>query len=133
MWLSLVSAFAWADGTDIAPPADTTIKHFTQIDKFVFGGSKPTTDTDFEFLRSLGVKYILQAHFLPFSTGTERKKAAEYGLQYVSVEMNASPIPPMEARQPSVANHEESATDLHPLCLRARQDQPSGRTLPAVF
>jgi hypothetical protein len=91
----LATPLIWADGPIVdAAPAGTSLKHFTQVDEGIFAGSKPSKDADFEFLRSKGVKYILQAHFLPAMTGRERSQAAKYGLEFLSIPMNASPIAP---------------------------------------
>jgi hypothetical protein len=57
------------------------LKHFTQVDEHIFAGSKPTKAADFEFLRQNGVKYILQADFLPGMSGKEQKEAAKFGIQ----------------------------------------------------
>ena len=94
--LACASTVVWAGIADPDAAAGTSLKHFTQVDGQIFAGSKPTTDADFEFLRSKGVKYILQAQFLPGQNGAERKKAAKFGMAYKSVPMNASPIPPRE-------------------------------------
>jgi hypothetical protein len=75
-------------------PAD--LKHFTQVDEHIFAGSKPKKAADFEFLRQKGVKYILQADFLPGMSGKERKEAAKFGIQYMSVHIGASPAEPSE-------------------------------------
>jgi hypothetical protein len=85
-----------AQSREIDRPAGTTLVHFAKIDTSVFVGSKPRTDQDFEFLQSQHIKYILNARFLPFFSGAERKKAKKYGMQFLAVEMNASPIAPSE-------------------------------------
>jgi hypothetical protein len=72
----------------------TSLAHFAEIDSHVYVGSKPRTDKDFEFLQSQHVRYILNARFLPFLSGAEKRKAKRYGMQFLSVPMNASPIPP---------------------------------------
>lgn len=72
------------------------IVHFAQLDTNVYSGSKPTSDADFQFLQSKHIKYILNAKFLPLLSASERKKAKRYGIGFLSVEMNASPIPPSE-------------------------------------
>jgi hypothetical protein len=71
-----------------------SLVHFTEIDNHVYVGSKPRTDEDFKFLQSKHIHYILNAHFLPFLSGPEKRKAKRYGMQFLSVPMNASPIPP---------------------------------------
>lgn len=85
--LLAISSLSWGQ-------AGTSLEHFAEIDKNVFVGSKPRSDKDFQFLQSKHVRYILNARFLPFFSGQERKKAKQYGMQFMAVEMNASPIPP---------------------------------------
>jgi len=86
--VSALAATGWANGV--------SLKHFTQIDSRVFAGSKPVKDADFEFLRNKGVKFILQADFLPGLSGHERAQAKKFGIEYLSVPMNASPIAPRQ-------------------------------------
>jgi hypothetical protein len=74
--------------------APTSLKHFSEIDKDVYVGSKPHTDQDFEYLKAHNVHYILNARFLPFLSGGEKRKAQRYGMKFISVPMNASPIAP---------------------------------------
>jgi protein-tyrosine phosphatase len=62
----------------------------------ILAGSKPTRDADFIFLKSQGVRFLLQPRFLPFLAGYERSKAKRYGMEYLSVPMNASPFAPSE-------------------------------------
>lgn len=81
---------------EIKVPADASIHHFEQIDKEVFAGSKPRTDQDFQFLESLHVHYIVNARFLPFFSGSEKRKAKKYGMTLLCLPMNASPIAPSE-------------------------------------
>jgi protein-tyrosine phosphatase len=78
----------WAD--------EAGLKYFRQIDTQVFAGSKPEKDADFEVLRSRGVKFILQAEFLPGMSGRERRQAQKFGIDYLTVPMNASPVAPRE-------------------------------------
>jgi protein tyrosine phosphatase (PTP) superfamily phosphohydrolase (DUF442 family) len=93
-FLLIASACSWAQ-TDIPThPAGTSFAHFAQIDKRVYVGSKPHSDRDFEFLQSQHVRCILNARFLPFLSGVEKRKAKRYGMQFVSLPMNASPISP---------------------------------------
>ncbi len=85
--LLTLTTLSWAQ-------APTDLAHFAEIDKNVFVGSKPHTDQDFAFLQSHHIHYILNAHFLPFLSGPERRKAKRYGIEFMAVPMNASPIPP---------------------------------------
>ena len=94
--LLTVSSLSPAQKDSIAQPAGTSLAHFAQIDSRVFVGSKPRTDKDFEFLQSQHVKYILNAKFLPLLSCLEKRKAERYGMVFLSVPMNASPIPPSE-------------------------------------
>jgi len=86
--LLLVSeSLCWAQETH-------SLAHFAEIDKDVYVGAKPHTDEDFKFLQTKHVRYILNARFLPFFSGAERRKAQRYGIQFLAVEMNASPFAP---------------------------------------
>jgi protein tyrosine/serine phosphatase len=76
--------------------AGVSISHLAQIDKYVYVGSKPRTDQDFQFLQSRHIRYIVNARFLPFLSGPEERKAKRYGITLLSFPMNASPIPPSE-------------------------------------
>jgi protein tyrosine/serine phosphatase len=87
LWLCLAATTSWAQAT-------TSLKHFAQIDTNVYVGSKPHSDKEFEFLKAQHVHYILNAHFLPFLSCAEKRKAKKYGMEFMSVEMNASPIAP---------------------------------------
>ena len=78
------------------PAPGTSIVRFAQLDEGVYKGSKPRTDTDFAFLQSKGIKYILNLKFLPFHSGREKRKAKSYGMVYLSVFINASPFSPSE-------------------------------------
>lgn len=78
------------------PVPGTSMVRFAQIDDGVYRGSRPTTDADFRFLQSKHIRYILQAKFLPFLTGPEKRKARAYGITFLSVPVNASPIQPSE-------------------------------------
>jgi protein-tyrosine phosphatase len=86
----------WGDSASPDVAAGTGLQHFTQIDTQILAGSKPKSDADYEFLRAKGVKYIVQANFLPGRNGAERAKAAKFGMEYRSVPMNASFVAPQE-------------------------------------
>jgi hypothetical protein len=94
LFLLAAGSLSPAQTGSITHPAGTSLAHFAQIDGQVYVGSKPRTDKDYEFLQSKHVKYILNARFLPFCSALERRKAKRYGMQFLSVPMNASPIPP---------------------------------------
>ena len=83
-----------AQDREITLPRDVSLAHFSRIDEGVYGGSKPHTDHDFEFLRSRHIRYIANARFLPLLSGSEKKKARRYGITLLTFPMNASPIPP---------------------------------------
>ena len=87
---------SFAQTQETVIPSGVSISHFAHIDAQVYVGSKPRTDEDFEFLQSQHIKYILNARFLPFLSGLEKRKAKRYGVTFLSVPMNASPIPPSQ-------------------------------------
>ena len=87
---------SFAQTQETVIPPGVSISHFAHIDAQVYVGSKPRTDEDFEFLQSQHIKYILNARFLPFLSGLEKRKAKRYGMTFLSVPMNASPIPPSQ-------------------------------------
>jgi protein tyrosine/serine phosphatase len=77
-------------------PSGVSIAFFEHIDQNIYAGSKPHTEKDFEFLRSKHIKYILNVRFLPFFSGSEKSMAKRYGMTFISVPMNASPVAPQE-------------------------------------
>src|SRR5436190_1911100 len=58
----------------VHPAPGTSIVRFVQIDDGVFKGSKPRSDSDYEFLKSKGIKYIIDLKFLPLLYRLEKKK-----------------------------------------------------------
>jgi hypothetical protein len=78
------------------PFAGTSIIRFAKVDDGIYKGSKPTTDADFNYLKSLQIKYILELKFLPFLDGAEKKRAKKHGIGFLTVHMNASFYPPSE-------------------------------------
>jgi len=84
-------------GTKLDHPAPgTSVVRFTELDSNVYKGSKPKNDADYAFLQSKHVKYILNLRFLPLLSRPEQRKARKYGMTYVSVYINASPLSPSE-------------------------------------
>lgn len=72
------------------------LKHFAEVDKNIYKGSKPRSDADFRFLQSLHVRYIVDLEILPFMTSLEQRKANRYGITVIRGLMNASPVSPSE-------------------------------------
>lgn len=102
-----------AQSASVTVPPGVSIAYFERIDENVYAGSKPRTEKDFEFLQSQHIKYILNVKFLPFLSGSEKKMAKRYGMTFISIPMNASPIPPRERHVNQVL-----------LTLRDKQYQP---------
>lgn len=78
------------------PAPGTSLTWFAKVDDGVYKGSKPRREADYQFLESQGIRYIVQLHFLPFLSRTEKRKARQHGMTLISIPMNASPIPPSE-------------------------------------
>jgi len=80
----------------VHPAPGTHIVRFEKLDEGVYKGSKPKTDADYEFLQSLGVKYIAVLKFFPLHHVGERRHAKKYGMTLIPLDMNASPVAPTE-------------------------------------
>ena len=76
------------------PAPGTKIVHFGRVDEGIYKGSKPKNDADFRFLQSKHIRYIMDLNFMPLFAVEEKKKAREYGMAFIRIPMNASPIPP---------------------------------------
>jgi len=76
--------------------AGSKLKHFARVDEGVYKGSRPKSEADYQFLRSLGVKYIVDLQVFPFMSLLEKRKARKYGITVLPGIMNASPISPSE-------------------------------------
>ncbi len=117
-------------GTSSWSQTGTSLKHFAEIDHNVFVGSKPHSDKDFQFLQSQQVRFILNARFLPFLSSAEKKKAKRYGMEFLSVPMNASPIPPSREHVDKALlimhNHDFQPIYLHCVLGRDRTSLLSG-------
>jgi hypothetical protein len=74
----------------IHPAPGTHLVRFQQLDEGIYKGSKPKTDADYEFLRSKGVKYILELRFFPWLNAGEQRKAKKYGMTLLTGTISAS-------------------------------------------
>ena len=93
--------------------AGAKLKHFAEVDKNVYKGSKPISDADFRFLQSLHVKYIVDLEIFPFMTGLEQRKAKRYGITVIRGLMNASPVSP--SKKISISSQRARINRLFPL------------------
>lgn len=78
------------------PAQGVSLCRFAVVDDGVYKGSKPKSDADFRFLQNHHTRYILQLNFLPWLSGAEKRTASKYGIEFLSVLMNASPLSPSE-------------------------------------
>jgi protein-tyrosine phosphatase len=103
-------------------PADVSLAHFAQIDEWVYVGSKPRTDQDFRFLQSRHIRYIVNVRFLPLLSGSEKKKAKQYGMTLLTFPMNASPIQPSQkhVNQILFALHDRQFQPVYIHCVLGR-------------
>jgi len=85
-----------SDSADAPAAAPSPLKHFAKVDEGVYKGSRPKGDAQYEFLQSLGVKYIIDLQVLPLMSKFEERKAKKYGITVLHGIMNASPISPSE-------------------------------------
>jgi protein tyrosine/serine phosphatase len=85
-----------ADSASTPASSAVPLKHFAKVDEGVYKGSRPKRDAQYEFLQSLGVKYIVDLQVLPLMSKFEERKAKKYGITVIHGIMNASPISPSE-------------------------------------
>ncbi len=78
------------------PAPGTKLTRFEKIDNDVYKGSEPKNDTDYRFLQSKHIKYIVAIKFLPLLDRLEIHKARKYGILVIPVTMNASTFAPSE-------------------------------------
>jgi len=77
-----------------SPGPGTSIVRFEELDEGVYKGSKPKSDADYQFLRSKGIKHILNLRFFPFLSASERRKAKANGMILITGTIIASPAQP---------------------------------------
>ena len=80
----------------IHPAPNTSMVRFEEMDEGVFRGSKPHSDADYEFLRSKGIKYIVDLKLFPWLYRMEQGRAKEHGMTLIPATINASPFAPSE-------------------------------------
>jgi hypothetical protein len=80
----------------VHPAPGTSMVRFEALDEGVYRGSKPKSDVDYEFLKSKGVKYIVDLKLFPWLYWMERDRAKAYGMTLIPATINASPITPSE-------------------------------------
>lgn len=119
MILILLAAASW--GKDAPNPGPgTTLRYFTKVADGVYAGSKPKTAADFQFLQAQGIKYILQAHFLPWGTAREKNQATKFGMEFVAVPMNASPVPPSQKHVDEILSMMQKRQPIYLHCVLGR-------------
>jgi protein-tyrosine phosphatase len=114
-FLLVVAVVGWCED---AP--GTSLHYFTKVADGVYAGSKPKTDADFEFLRAKGVEHVLQAHFLPWGTGQEKRRAERFGMDFVALPMNASIWPPSEKHVDAVLRMMRTRQPIYVHCVLGR-------------
>jgi Tyrosine phosphatase family len=80
----------------IHPAPGTHLVRFQELDEGIYKGSKPKTDADYEFLRSKGIKYIVELRLFPWLNAGEKRKVKKYSMTLLTGTINASPMTPSE-------------------------------------
>jgi hypothetical protein len=80
----------------IHPAPGTSIVRFQELDEGVYKGSKPKKEADYEFLKSKGVKYIVELRLFPGLNRVEKRRVKRHGMILITATINASPFPPEE-------------------------------------
>ena len=78
------------------PAAGTALIRFQRIDEGVYKGSRPKTDADFEFLRSQGIRYIVNLKFFPWLNNIEKRRARRHGMIMLTGTIGAWTFQPSE-------------------------------------
>lgn len=90
------------DIRNVHPAEGTHIVRFQELDEGVYKGSKPTTEADYQFLQSKGVKYIVNLKFFPWLNKIEKRRARKYGMTLLTGTISASPMVPSKKYVDSV-------------------------------
>jgi len=80
----------------VHPAPGTSMVRFEELDEGVYRGSKPHSDADYEFLRSKGVKYIVNLKLFPWLYHMEEGRAKDHGMTLIPATINASPLAPSQ-------------------------------------
>ena len=80
----------------IHPAPGTAIVRFQELDEGVYKGSKPKHEADYQFLKSKGIKYIVELRLFPGLNQVEKKRAKAHGMILITATINASPFTPEE-------------------------------------
>ena len=78
------------------PSPGTALIRFQQLDEGVYKGSRPKTDADFEFLRSKGIRYIVNLKFFPWLNNIEKRRAKRHGMIMLTGTVGAWTFQPTE-------------------------------------
>jgi Tyrosine phosphatase family len=113
-------------------PAGTRLHHVERVDNGVFKGSKPKSDSDYRFLESLQVRYIVDLQVLPLMTALEKRKAAQYGITVIPGIMNASPISPSEKHVDKILAILRDAR-YHPVYFHCRFGRDRTNVIAALY
>src|SRR5262249_29139478 len=78
------------------PASGTALIRFQQIDDGVYKGSRPKTDADFVFLRSKGIRYIINLKFFPWLNNIEKRRVQQHGIIMLTGQIGAWTFQPSE-------------------------------------
>lgn len=78
-------------------PPGTTLVRFAKIGSDIYRGSKPETDADYEYLKSLGIRSIISLQVMSRDIDPEGLEAPKHGFDFHSVPVEGLPFPPKQA------------------------------------
>jgi protein tyrosine/serine phosphatase len=84
----------WVVGQAFITEANADIPRFAQVSPGIYRGAQPEEQADYDRLKAVGVKTILNLRFFSWDIADEQQLAKEMGFAFFSVPTQASPIPP---------------------------------------
>ena len=80
-------------------PACETLQRFGGIPKTngLYHGSMPLTERDFQCLKAMKIKTIVSLELRVIQKKSEAQLAAKYGITFLEIPMQPSPIPPLNS------------------------------------
>lgn len=74
--------------------AHAELTRFAKVSPGIYRGSRPESKTDFDMLKRLGIRVIVDLEILPWNQAKIDRMANDAGIRVIHADFQASPIPP---------------------------------------